>query len=179
MQKVSRTKQSLATIAETLTVEQQERDQPGQCRMKEIPILYLMIQEVVTCVLCRSIVTGLKIVSSNQIPFSGADQGIKVTSQLLKSKMCSYNLTFDPCKSSDQEPQKQTIKHTFTKHPLPTFKVVCKKGGVYFSGVYSTCMQLSGSTIAINLNLFSSYSLVIPTPFLFPHPLLVPTVWMM
>ena len=49
------------------------------------------------------------------------DQGIKVTSKLLKikgSRTCCCNLTFDPWKSSDQEPQKGTIRRlsTFFAH---------------------------------------------------------------
>ena len=51
--------------------------------------------------------TGIKIESSDQSPFGGADQGIKVNQQ---SRMHGYNVTFDPWKSSDQEPQKGTIK---------------------------------------------------------------------
>ena len=45
--------------------------------------------------------------------FCGADQGIKVTSELLEieeSRTCSCNLTFDSRKSSNQEPRKGTIK---------------------------------------------------------------------
>ena len=37
-------------------------------------------------VLCRTFVTGIKIESSEQSPFLRADQGIKVTSKLQKSK---------------------------------------------------------------------------------------------
>ena len=51
-------------------------------------------------------------------PIWGADQGIKVTSKLLRSRICSCNLTFDPWKSSDQEPHNandQVIKRTFRK----------------------------------------------------------------
>ena len=49
--------------------------------------------------------------------FEGLNQGIKVTSKLLKfkgSRTHSCNLTFDPWKSSNQEPQKGTIKWSNT-----------------------------------------------------------------
>ena len=49
--------------------------------------------------------------------FWEVNQGIKVTSKLLKikgSRMCGCNLTFDPWKSSNQEPQKAMIKWSNT-----------------------------------------------------------------
>ena len=48
---------------------------------------------------------------------AGGDQGNKATSKLLKINQKSRmrgNLTFDPWKSSDQEPQKGTIKQSST-----------------------------------------------------------------
>ena len=50
-------------------------------------------------------------------PFGGLNQGIKGTSKLLNikgSRMHSCNLTFDPWKSSNQEPQKGMIKRSNT-----------------------------------------------------------------
>ena len=49
-------------------------------------------------------------------PFWGTDQGIKVTSKLLKINNQEHgcNLTFDPWKSSDQEPQEGLIKQSST-----------------------------------------------------------------
>ena len=46
---------------------------------------YLVLQEVVTYMShVEAFATGIKIEPSNQSPFGGADQGIKVTSKLLK-----------------------------------------------------------------------------------------------
>ena len=46
--------------------------------------------------------------------FLGADQGINMTSKLLKIKIQSCNMTFDPWKLSDRERQKGTIKWSNT-----------------------------------------------------------------
>ena len=51
--------------------------------------------------------TGIKIESSDQSPFLGADQEIKATSEL----MHGYNLTFDP--ENQLIKSLRTIKHTF------------------------------------------------------------------
>ena len=68
-------------------------------------------------VLCRSICSQDQNWIKQSKPFWGADQWIKVTSELLKidNQEQGCNLTFDPWKSSDQEPQKGMIKDTFCR----------------------------------------------------------------
>ena len=65
---------------------------------------------------CRSVCDRDQNWIKRSKPFWGADQGIKVTSELLKStiKNAWLNVTFDPWKSIDQEPQKETIKRSST-----------------------------------------------------------------
>ena len=61
--------------------------------------------------------TGIKIESGDQSPFLGGgsrDQGDLQTAKNQQSRMRGCNLTFDPSKSSDQEPPKGTIKRSST-----------------------------------------------------------------
>ena len=60
--------------------------------------------------------TGIKIESSDQSPFGGwsRNQGDLQTAKNQQWRMHGYNLTFDPWKLSDQEPQKGTIKQSST-----------------------------------------------------------------
>ena len=58
----------------------------GKSSNKEISPFGWLKQGVVTCMSCVEVfATGIKNESSDQSPFRGADQGIKVTSELLKS----------------------------------------------------------------------------------------------
>ena len=63
------------------------------------------VEGVVTYMSCvQAFMTGIKIESNNQSPFCKL---IKVTSELQNQRIKNawLQLTFDPCKPSDQEPQ--------------------------------------------------------------------------
>ena len=67
--------------------------------------------------------TRIKIESSDQSPFRGRsrDQGGLQVAKINGSRTRGCNLTFDPEKSSDQEPQKGTIKRSSALFPDQTF----------------------------------------------------------
>ena len=87
------------------------------CSFSTCQLVYAYLQGVVTYMSCvEAFATGIKIESSDQSPLGGQsrDQGDLQTAKNQRSRTCSSNVTFDPWKSSDQEPQKGTIKRSST-----------------------------------------------------------------